>query len=301
MGDNETENKSVPNLHPNVNVQCCFCGPVRQCGPYLQDVMQNIKKIGSHLFGTKYAVVIFYDKSNDNSLAVLKKWKEKWLKFGITMHLFINPATTLLPYRTHRIALARNKCVDIIHNKYPQCPYFAMMDFDSPNSKPCRNVEKLDKYFDKDRMLNKWDALSFQTSPQYYDIWALSIPPFSFSYNHFPNNDRYYGIIQKYVNKRLATTTSLVPCISAFNGFSFYKTAKFRGCRYAGSIGASIQCSRQSWINDHKRATRSSSLVFIDYGNVNGKQEDCEHRSFHMQGINRHNARIRISPEIIFG
>jgi hypothetical protein len=44
----------------------------------------------------------------------------------------------------------------------------------------------------------------------------------------------------------------------------------------------------------------SSPIIFKDYGNVNGYYEDCEHRSFHLQGINKNNAKIRISPEVVF-
>jgi len=28
--------------------------------------------------------------------------------------------------------------------------------------------------------------------------------------------------------------------------------------------------------------------------------DDCEHRSFHIQAINKNQARIRISPEVLF-
>ena len=44
----------------------------------------------------------------------------------------------------------------------------------------------------------------------------------------------------------------------------------------------------------------NSPIIFKDYGNVNGHYEDCEHRAFHLQGINKNNARIRISPDVVF-
>ena len=43
-----------------------------------------------------------------------------------------------------------------------------------------------------------------------------------------------------------------------------------------------------------------SKIVFKDYGHVKGKYEDCEHRAFHVEAINKNGARIRISPEIVF-
>ena len=295
------------NQNQNNSIQCCFCGPVRNCAAFLPAVMRNIQKLGSQLFRNQYAVVIFYDKSSDTSLSVLKTWKIKLEReFGVPMHLFINPATMLSPYRTHRIAAARNKCLDIIKKNYAveTCPYFIMMDFDDPNSKPCW-PERLQKYFDPSKpLLDKWDALSFQTAPHYYDIWALSIAPFSFSYNHVLGNDVFYGIIQKYMDKKLAKTKGLVSCISAFNGFAIYKTAVFLSCRYSGDIRTSVQLSKSiqpKWIEEHKRATRSRQLEFRDYGHVKGAHEDCEHRPFHMQAIQKKRARIKISPEIVFG
>ena len=58
-----------------------------------------------------------------------------------------------------------------------------MMDFDDVN---CKEVEinTLKKYLKRE----DWDGLSFNTSPDYYDIWGLSIWPYCFSYNHFINN-----------------------------------------------------------------------------------------------------------------
>ena len=43
-----------------------------------------------------------------------------------------------------------------------------------------------------------------------------------------------------------------------------------------------------------------SPIIFKEYGVVNGYYEDCEHRAFHLVAINNNNAKIRISPEIIF-
>lgn len=285
------------------NPTCCFCGPVRSCAPFLNAVFNNIRQIGEQVFDGRYAIIVSFDKSNDNSLALLKFWKRQFTdKYGISFHLHVNSAEILSPYRTHRIAAARNACLDILRREYPSCPFFAMMDFDAPNSMPC-HPHILQKYFDPTKLLTKWDALSFQTAPHYYDIWALSIPPFSFSYNHFPNNGPMYGIIQKYIDRKLRATRGLVSCISAFNGFSFYKTNKFDGVKYYGDIRASIQIANNTkphWIQEHKQACLADDLVFLDYGHVKGTHEDCEHRPFHMLAIKRHDARIRISPEVLF-
>jgi len=89
----------------------------------------------------------------------------------------------------------------------------------------------------------------------------------------------------------------LLPCISAFNGFAIYRIRKFRNCYYDGRIRFDLLPKHK--LVEHQK-TANSLMVFKDYGNVNGFFEDCEHRAFHLMGINKNNAKIRISPEILF-
>ena len=73
------------------------------------------------------------------------------------------------------------------------------MDFDDVNCKEVK-TEVLLKYI----LRNDWDALSFNTTPKYYDIWGLSIYPFCFSYNHFKNSGIHnYRTIQNDITNRL--------------------------------------------------------------------------------------------------
>jgi hypothetical protein len=157
-----------------------------------------------------YKIVIYYDKSKDNTLQKLKEYQNKNPK--LTLYVNKNPVT---PFRTHNIALARNFCLNFVRNNKEQFPYFIMMDFDDVNSKNL-NLEPLKKNLER----KDWDALSFNTSPKYYDIWGLSIYPYCFSYNHFNYNVQNYTIIQNYVTHLLNTlpSDSLQNCISAFNG-----------------------------------------------------------------------------------
>ena len=55
----------------------------------------------------------------------------------------------------------------------------------------------------------------------------------------------------------------------------------------------------QTYLKAHSKVA-NSPLIYKDYGNVNGFYEDCEHRAFHLEAINKNGARIRISPEILF-
>lgn len=269
-------------------MKCCICGPVRNCAPYLSKVFENIEKIGS-IFND-YEIVIFYDQSSDNTLNMLKSYQIK----NSRLKLYINK-TFVSKFRTHRLAYARNFCLKYVEtldvNEYP---FFIMMDFDDVNAKEV-NVEVLRKYLLRD----DWDGLSFNTFPKYYDIWGLSIYPYCFSYNHFRNNQKFYHIIQDYVDRKLKNLKKgeLLPCISSFNGFSIYRREKFLNCFYDGRVNLSLVPPK--YMLAHIEVT-GSPVIYKDYGHVKGRYEDCEHRAFHVQGINKNNAKIMITNEILF-
>lgn len=270
-------------------MKCCICGPVRNCAKYLDKVFQNIEKIGSQF--EDYQIIIFYDNSNDNTLDKLKEYKLK----NPRLKFYVNK-TLKSKYRTHRLAYARNFCLNYVTkldlNEYP---FFIMMDFDDVS---CKNVKPniLTKYLKRD----DWDGLSFNTTPKYYDIWALSIYPYCFSYNHFQNTPIHnYNVIQDYIEQKLKNLKSgqLLKCISSFNGFSIYRTSKFLNTRYDGRIR--VDLIPKHYIMAHSVAAKSQ-IIFNDYGHVKGANEDCEHRAFHVQAINNDNAKIMISNEVLF-
>ena len=89
----------------------------------------------------------------------------------------------------------------------------------------------------------------------------------------------------------------LLKCISAFNGFSIYRTEKFINSYYDGRVR--LELFPKHFIQAH-RAAQKSDIKFIDYGNVNGYYEDCEHRVFHLIAAKNYGAKIMISPEILF-
>ena len=109
-------------------MNCCICGPVRNCAPYLNKVLENIEKIGS-LFDT-YTIILYYDYSTDNTLDILKEYQQK----NPRLSLFVN-SKPLSPFRTHNIALARNYCLQFVRNNREKFPYFIMMDMDNVNCK----------------------------------------------------------------------------------------------------------------------------------------------------------------------
>jgi hypothetical protein len=269
-------------------MNCCICGPVKNCAPYLNKVFENIEKIGS-LFDD-YKIVLFYDSSTDDTLDILKEYQNKNPR--LLFYINNNPVSE---FRTHRIAYARNFCLKYIRNNLQTYPFFIMMDFDDVNCKEI-NVEILRKYLYSD----SWDGLSFNTSPSYYDIWGLSIWPYCFSYNHFNDNYNYHGIIKDYIMSKLNSLKpgQIIACISSFNGFSIYRTNKFLDTYYDGRVRADLFSKKM--LEAHAKAQKSRAIVYRDYGHIKGQFEDCEHRAFHQMARKKSGARIMISSEVLF-
>jgi hypothetical protein len=268
-----------------INEDCCICGTVKNCANYLENVFNNIEQI-SNLFRSYY-IIIYYDDSTDDTLKILLNYK---IKFN--MHIHINKKYTSI-YRTHRLAFGRNYCLNIINKKFSHYKYFIMMDFDDVCSNKI-NIKVLEKYLYKN---NKWDAISFNKE-HYYDIWALSLRPYIFSYAHFNNYEEVLNNMSLYITSKLAklNKNELLRCFSAFNGFCIYKTEIFKDCKYDGNIRLDLIPSKYLKENIH---INNSKIVFIDKDWLNAKYEDCEHRAFHLEAILKKNARIFISPEIL--
>ena len=203
---------------------CCICGTVKQCGPYLDQILCNIEKIGS-IF-EKYVIIISFDddgsaEGGDNSLEILKAYADS----HSNMILYINDQP-LSPTRTINIATARNRCMDIIVRYFANYEYFIMMDCDDINAVPTENIdlEPIQRNLEVERE-DMWDALSFNRSP-YYDTWGLSIYPLAFSKLHFHNGDEIWSEHIKYILEN-TPDDYLIDCYSAFNGFALYRTEKF--------------------------------------------------------------------------
>ncbi len=260
-------------------MNCCICGTVKIVGQYLDKIFSNIEKIGS-LFDN-YVIIFYYDHSNDNTLQKMKDYQQK---VGVERFIFYVNKIEISKYRTHRIANARNNCLQIVKNNYSTWPFFIMIDCDDKCSENVK-INVLQKYLRR----NDWDSLSFNKK-DYYDCWALSIKPYMFSCHHF-NSNNVVGKLLQYITQLLKQVPpgGLLKCASAFNGFAIYRTEKFLNCTYDGKFRLDLLPSK--YLKENMKVCKSG----IHLG-----PEDCEHRAFHFEAIHKNNARIRISPEIVF-
>lgn len=168
-------------------MKVCICGTVKNCGRYLNRVFKNIEKVGS-LFDD-YKIVIYYDKSEDNTLQKLHEYK----KINSRLYFYVNKAP-LSGFRTQNISHGRNCCLEYIRHNFIDCEMFIMMDLDDVCSKNI-NTEILKKYLKREDL----DGLSFNTSPNYYDIWALSINPYYLSLFAFEQSKQLENLMAKHV------------------------------------------------------------------------------------------------------
>ena len=260
-------------------MKCCICGTVRNCGKYLDNIFSIMEKIGT-LF-EDYRIILYYDQSTDNTLEKLNNYSKKNDKFV----LLIN-TEQLLEFRTHRIALGRNKCLKTMRENLNDYDYFIMMDCDDR----CNYNIKLNLL--KNYLLRSdWDSLSFNHPAGYYDAWALSKRPFVVSCHNFKNS----GLGQDYITTIIKKTPrhKLIRCLSAFNGFSIYRTNKFKDCWYDGSFR--LDYIPKKLINENINIAGKIIMRGYSYDS-----QDCEHRFFHFSAVQKHNARIMISPLCLF-
>ena len=262
--------------------KCCICGTVRNCEKYLDKVFNNIEQISS-LF-SDYIILIYYDNSDDNTLTVLKNYQN--LNPKLIYYVNTDPIVFSWNTRTFNIAKGRNWCIQTIKCFYSDWEFFIMMDFDDV----CSDNIKLD-VLSKNLIRNDWDSLSFNKK-NYYDMWALSLYPYIHSCLHF-NIGQFNGVdlTRRNFNQVLLKTpqNSLIKCYSAFGGFAIYRTNKFLNCKYDSKCRLDLIPNHllEKYINLVKKITNSLSV-------------DCEHRAFHYEAILLNNARIRISPDILF-
>lgn len=268
-----------------------ICGCVRNTRTYLHDVFKNIETICGLL--DEYHIIIAYDDSSDESLDILKTYKAK---YNDKLSLLIG-SKPLSDIRTENIANARNQIINEINNlNKKDFDYFIMMDMDDVCAKPI-NKEVLKYILDKEKTEKlPWDALSFNRR-YYYDVWALSIYPYTFSFLHYKNRNKVKGAMKSILKQKFTQEINkkgndgLVNCISAFNGFAIYRTKMFSNIKYEWNVQKLLEIYPKSNIDIMSNHVWQPPIPRLD---------DCEHRYFHIHASKQNKARICISPMLLF-
>ena len=288
---------------------------------FLNNALKNLNLLLSSGIFDEYLLIFSYDHSKDNTLEMLNAYKEEYYRSAdsrsadskpinvkVNIKILINnrkPSNII----TVSIADARNLILNEIYNKYNKYnkynnlttkpvynifDYFIMMDMNYIHEKTIQ-PDILKRYLtDENKM--KWDCLTFNREP-YYDFWALSLKPYYISLWHWEKPNIVKSIMDYNLKDKLngLNDGELLDCVSAFGGFGIYKIEKFNNCTYFGlfdynklqNFGIDIQKN----IDVLKKYTTPLSQYH---------PPDCEHKYFHMEAINKNEAKIRISPENLF-
>ena len=254
----------------------------------LPPVIKNIKTLINLFTDTK--VNFFYDKSTDDTLQILQNFQKE---YPHCVDIIIN-TTPRSSSRTTNIAHARNQLLQHTLTKYPEHQYIIMMDTNEYSCVGEINTDTILKVFTPNN-IHKWDAVSFDREAGYYDTWALSFDNFIYSFFHFQNSKSVVEKMREEFNELLSSyklyiPNEFIPVYSAFNGFAIYKTHKFTGCSYSSTIDPSIFPTDS--ISNQIKYCNSNILPYLE--------NDCEHRHFHLQAIQKNNAIINIFPQSIF-
>jgi hypothetical protein len=276
-------------------INAYICGCVRNCEKHLQRVFKNIQRLAT-LFD-QFRIVMAYDISEDNTFEVLKQWASQFAKDQMIIlvnHEYVGPI------RTQNISNGRNAILRYMRREdTPQFEYFMMIDMDEVCAGEM-NIDLLRVFLDKERAEEtaEWDALTFNRR-LYYDAWALSIRPYIFSCWNFTKGGELVEEMRKYVQSKLKEVAEISPkygllrCESAFNGFGFYRSAKFDGITYEWDIHKNIEIIPREWIRENIAAVGRPA-------GLRETPDDCEHRYFHMRATQVNGARICISPLCLF-
>ena len=191
----------------------------------------------------------------------------------------IESPDTFFPYRTQKLAHARNKYIEIFQriNKEKRIKFLVVCDLNNLNNKlnldsirSCENIG-----------IDKWGALTANQSKFYYDIWALR-------HKYWNDGDcweRYSELAKIYSSENLALWDSvyskminihpLLPPIeveSAFGGLAIYKSEYLANCEYLGVTSDMKQICEHVPFN--KTFIKNGGKIYINPLLINLKYTD---------------------------
>jgi hypothetical protein len=188
-----------------------------------------------------YQCFIIESNSSDNTLQLLTEWAAQDSRRTV-----ISMGNLLEQVRTARIAICRNKYMEVIQPFISQHEHSLIVDLDESLCIEPSFKQQLESCF----MRNDWDVVASNRRGRYYDIWALRSRAMGIDYDCWEMASKNNGIllinglftkvdaVQKYVyshQKVIPTHLPWIECQSAFGCMALYKTASIANRRYDGS------------------------------------------------------------------
>jgi glycosyltransferase involved in cell wall biosynthesis len=217
-----------------------IAGVCQNVDKYLPRVIENIYKITSHF--SEYKIIIVENDSTDNTKQILNNWA--WEDDNVILKTLDN-IHNYVPnkkYRTQYLAFCRNTYVEEISNLFE---YSVVLDMDDVMAKENFQEQGVIDSLQILRNNPKIGALTANSTPKYYDIWALRNSECNYDcwkkvfWSMQYEGLSYENATEKYVTvhtKDYSQSTDLIPVQSAFNGLAVYRNEALIHCRYTGII-----------------------------------------------------------------
>lgn len=229
-----------------------FTGVARNCAPYLRDVLPNLHRLERAYQTVCYVVAV--GESYDGTFEALKEWVED----GRSGHVIdMSWAEKGEARRTMRIAMARNACMALIQDAYPDFDHVVVCDLDDVLVEPVCDAEFVSAgdWLEAD---DRRAGVFANAVPQYYDIWALRHPswcPYDVWHAIWDRHRwcpfelaKFWHVYAKQVP--IPRDADPIPVLSAFGGLSIYKMRFIRKAHYSGEDAAGREQAEHVSFND---------------------------------------------------
>ena len=266
--------------------ECCICCPVLNAGKYMDNVLNNMIKLGSTF--SAYNVVLFYEHSQDNTIDIILRH----MKINKNIILLVNKSYEQKRERAHNLAYARNKLLEHARDQYKHREFMIMMDATEMTSSPVK-TDVLSRYLKR----SDWDALTFQWRGEHQDVWSVSLKHLGTSVWQL-SQPQAFQVYKRDLARALNNcgVGELVEVFSAFNGMCIYRTKLFADSLYDGK--PRMDLIPQFIVNNTICGVGPTTPYF--WKKAGEEEQDSEHRAFHYYAKFVNNAKIRISPESVF-
>lgn len=228
-----------------------IAGVCKNVDSFLPRVIENIYKITRHF--SEYKIIIVENDSTDNTKQILDNWA--WEDDNVILKTLDN-IHNYVPnkkYRTQYLAFCRNTYIEEITKlrnlgnltEISDYEYSIILDMDDVMAKESFNEQGVLDSLNILRNNPKIGALTANSLPKYYDIWALrNNECFYDCWKKVFWSMQYEGLsytqgIEKYVTvhaKDYSQNVDLISVQSAFNGLAVYRNEALIHCRYTGII-----------------------------------------------------------------
>jgi hypothetical protein len=222
-----------------------FAGCARDCAEPLPAVLRNVDAL-SRLFD-EAAFLIAENDSRDATKQLLRDWGKTRSGF----RLLCMDGLGLLPFRTVRLALARNTYLEIIRNsRLGDFDYLFVMDMDGVNERALdpHAVERCLEFLEADA---RHAGMMANQSGIYYDLWGLRHATrcprdvweevLEYAIGHSCADDEAF---KKAYSPRVFSLPTDAPALevsSAFGGLAIYKVPYVLTSAYAGKETKTIR------------------------------------------------------------